>query len=463
MVTTAKRLDFFHDREVTALALSAGAAFFVILVAIVTRAGIGTTILALLHVAALTGAAVAWLRAQAAARAAEELSAELASLARRLGRLEQHVRAAEAAAPATPSTEPAAAGTVGLLSSAVRELARNAAAQNRDVANLKDTPSGAARPDEAERPALRIGPDQRSAENHSRPGDPQPEPSLLPARSQAREDEIGRMRLVVQAFEADRIELHLQPVVALPQRKVRFYEVLSRLRLTDGTLLGPAEFLPVLERLGRAPELDRRVLARGIAVARHLLARGSEAIVGVNLSARSVAEPGFLHSLARITEAAPEVMGKVVLEFSQAAWRCLDAEQREALAILRGQGVPLSLDRAADLSFDARALADLGVRFMKLPADLLIATAEQEETYGLGQETSVRDFASVLRREGIKLVAERVESEEMVPALVDLGMPLAQGFVFAAPRAVRADVLGQASPGTAFSAAVREPALRRAG
>jgi cyclic-di-GMP phosphodiesterase TipF (flagellum assembly factor) len=61
-----------------------------------------------------------------------------------------------------------------------------------------------------------------------------------------------------------------------------------------------------------------------------------------------------------------------------------------------------------------------------------------------GQDIGVRDFASLLRREGIKLVAERVEREDMVPALVELGMPLAQGFVFAAPRAIRADVLGTA-------------------
>lgn len=462
MVTTAKRLVFFHRREATTLALGAAAAFFVILVAIVMRAGIGTTAVALLLVAALAGAAVAWLRAQALTQAAEELSSELSQLGRRLSRLEQQLRTPEiAAAPALRSTVAEVTGKVGLLGGVVRELARNVAAQNRDVASLKDTLNGAAPPDDGgEASSLRIGPEQH-AEETLMPGAEQTEPSLLPARSQAREDEIGRMRLVVQAFEDDRIELHLQPVVALPQRRVRFYEVLSRLRLVDGTLLGPAEFLPVLERLGRAPELDRRVLVRGIAVARHLVARGSEAIVGVNLSARSVAEPGFLHSLARVMEAAPEVVGKVVLEFPQAAWRSLDGDRREALAILCGLGIPLSLDRAADLSFDARALADLGLRFMKLPADLLIAAAEQEETYGYGHETSVRDFASILRREGIKLVAERVESEEMVPVLENLGVPLAQGFVFAAPRAVRADVLGQASP--AVSAGGREPAWRRAG
>jgi hypothetical protein len=51
-----------------------------------------------------------------------------------------------------------------------------------------------------------------------------------------------RLEAVIEAFESDRLELHLQPIVSLPQRKIRMYEVLSRLRLADGTpLQGPAD------------------------------------------------------------------------------------------------------------------------------------------------------------------------------------------------------------------------------
>ena len=104
-------------------------------------------------------------------------------------------------------------------------------------------------------------------------------------------------------------------------------------------------------------------------------------------------------------------------------------EQAGALAVLRDTGIPFALDRAADLGLDPLALADRGVRFVKLPADLLIA-ADQ----GRGLDIEAADLASVLRRAGIKLIAEKVEREEVVPDLIDLDIPLAQGFVFAAPR-----------------------------
>jgi cyclic-di-GMP phosphodiesterase, flagellum assembly factor TipF len=52
----------------------------------------------------------------------------------------------------------------------------------------------------------------------------------------------------------------------------------------------------------------------------------------------------------------------------------------------------------------------------------------------------------VLSRAGIRLVAERVEREEDVPNLLDLDVPLAQGFVFSPPRPVRAEVLSDTPP-----------------
>ena len=288
-----------------------------------------------------------------------------------------------------------------------------------------------------------------------------PEPSLLPSMRRPSAEEAGRVRLVLEAFEADRIELHLQPIVSLPHTKIRFYEALARLRLADGTLLAPSEFLPVLECAGRASAFDRRIVTRAMAVARHLVERGSEAIVGVNLTAHSIAEPGFLWSLAGLIDADPDILGKIVLELPQHSWRHLDADHRAALASLRERGVPFSLDRAADLRFDAEALADLGLRFMKLPADLLIEAAERADGRYAGPELDVRDFASTLRRQGIRLIAERVDREEMVPALCDLGVPLAQGFVFAAPRPVRPEIFGELPQ--PFSLDEEPMRLRRAG
>jgi len=419
-----------------------------------------------LGIAASAGLVLVWSRAEEALAVAQLAREDLSLVSERLVRLEELLQESPAATPALRTAVAEVSGTVGLLGGMVRELAKNIATQSRDMAELKDNLAAAPGAQGiAAGQNMAPAPLPRAAVPDSAPGQPAPQPVRRKP-----EEEIRRMRLIMQAFESDSLELHLQPVVALPQRKIRFYEALARLRLSDGTLLGPSEFLGPLERLGRAPELDRRVLDRVIAVAHHLVSRGSEAIVGVNLTARSVRQPGFLWSLTGVMDAARETLGRVVLEFPQECWRELDPDGKEALRALRDKGVPLSLDAATDLRLEPGELAALGARFVKLPADLLVA-AGRDENHRLGPDLGVRELASALRREGIKLVAEHVENEDMVPVLTDIGVPLAQGFVFAAPRAVRAEVLNAAAgpgtqPGTHGQEAAigaHSPLLRRAG
>ncbi|WP_114945355.1 EAL domain-containing protein [Microvirga calopogonii] len=426
MVTNTKNISVLRDRKTTLLAfvpaiLAAGASAYV-----PKEAGIILPVFGFLIISVFFGLVFLWWQSETErqARAMHQLAA-----------LEP--KEPVPAAPLVLRPPVRADSPVTLL----RELALSAGAQ------MYNADPGSGRPEQVQAAYF-------------------PEPSLLPSMRRPSTEEISRVRLVNQAFETDRIELHLQPVVSLPQHKIRFYEALARLRLADGTLMGPAEFLPIIEASGHASDFDRRVLVRTMAVARHLVARGSEAIVGVNLTAHSIAEPGFLWSLARLFDASPDLLGKIVLEMSQQSWRCLDADHRAALATLRERGVPFSLDRATDLRFDPARLADLGIRFMKLPASLMIEAAEQADGRYAGPELDVRDFAPALRRQGILLIADRVEDDRMVPMLCDLGVPLAQGFAFAAPRAVKPEIAAEqqaAQPFTPFPVADGPTLLRRAG
>lgn len=265
-----------------------------------------------------------------------------------------------------------------------------------------------------------------------------------------------RAAAIARALREDRIEIHLQPIVSLPQRKTRFYEALARLRLDDDELLLPAEFLPALERAGLTAELDGKVAARAAAIARHLVNRGSDAFVTANLAHESLSAQGFLRALGRIIESYPDVAGRLAFEIAQRSWRMLDAEVAGALEALRAKGALFVMDRATDLRLDAFGLADRGVRFVKLPASLLLSHLGARAP---GLDIAVGDLAAVLARAGIRLVADAVEREEDVPDLIDLDVPLGQGLVFGAPRAVRSDLIG-GPPGRGGGGA--EPPARQA-
>jgi cyclic-di-GMP phosphodiesterase, flagellum assembly factor TipF len=430
----------------------------------------------LLHCLALTGAAVAWFQALRARRAADKASVGLSAFADRIMQLELRLAQQRTGVEAAPhSTLVEVTGDIGLLGRTARDLAEPVAAHDRGALVPAEHLASAT-------PTRRPVAPRRLDSVPPPPASPDvrhPEPSLLPTarRETPRGPDIGtpaagvqacpaaavpwavaeprgtlgsvgqaaalsdpearRMAAIVEAFEADRIELHLQPIVSLPQRAVRAYEVFARVRLADETLLVPAEFLPLLERLGHAAEFDRRVLKRTIAVAQFLIACGSDVVVSVNLSPRALEDAGFLRSLRCILEAAPDTIGRLVFEMPLRCWRSPDPDRARALAALRDQGVSFALDHVADLRLDPVALAERGVRFAKVPANLLLAPDQDRDL-----DIEVSELAAALLRAGIKLVAERVDREETVPDLVHRNVPLAQGFVFAAPEAVRSEFLG---------------------
>lgn len=407
-------------------------------------------------IGASLAAGVALRRARRLAAQGEKLSGEIDLLSRRLLAVERGAAPASPAGAAPANAPPRLAeevaevtAEIGLLGGIVRELAVAVAAQDTELTRLKAQAASAPVPPPV--PAA-VAP---APEPPPPPAAPPPAPAILPRasvvprpfvpepavpapsadirRREPEETARRREQAILDALAEVGPEVHLQPIVSLPQRRVAFYEALARLSLGE-TRLTPAEFMPALERHGLTTELDRLMLARVTAISRQLAARGSTAAVAYALSPASLFEPGFLRALSRLIELHPELAGRLILFLPQRSWRSLDAEQTSALAALR-ERITLALDRSVDLRFDAPALAAQGVAYAKVRADLLLGRG------AAGADIAVEDLAASLARGGVRLVAEGVDRESDVPDLIDLDLPLAQGTAFAPPRIVRPEVL----------------------
>jgi cyclic-di-GMP phosphodiesterase TipF (flagellum assembly factor) len=460
------------------------------LVALAGAIAAGTTIASAIAITlgavggVLAGAGL-WLARRGQA-VAEKASADLDFLARRLLRVESRLAEAERRKGGDGDLRGAVAevsGEIALISGLLRDLAGTVAAHDRALAERQEAQAAAPMapeppPATAPEPAAHAAPQPeppsftmpRAAQPRFAPilepdAEPAPAPPPAPGRAPFRPEPFPaaspppeplfadepdpapvpdpalerRVRAIARALREDRIEIHLQPIVSLPQRKTRFYEALARLRLDDDELVLPEEFQPALAASGLTAELDGKVAARAAAIARHLVARGSDAFVTANLAHDSLAAPGFLRALGRILDTYPDVAGRLAFEIAQRSWRMLDGELAGALEALRTKGALFVLDRANDLRVDPFGLADRGVRYVKLPAGMLLAHLDAR---GVGLDIAVGDLSAVLARAGIKLVAEAVDREDDVPDLIDLDVPLAQGLVFGAPRAVRSDLIG---------------------
>ena len=231
---------------------------------------------------------------------------------------------------------------------------------------------------------------------------PPPEPKIAAFNGLDRDAIIAA---IDSAIEAHRIELFLQPVVTLPQRKVRYYEALSRLKLGGGDLVAAGDFLPYAEAGSLLPKLDSLMVLRCVQVVRRLSLKSRDVGVFCNLSGATLTDASF-PQLLEFAEANRAIAPSLVFEFTQSAVRAMGPIEHESLAALAERGFRFSIDNLTDLRLEPRELNERGFRFIKAPAGLLL-----NRVGGASADIHPADFSDLLGRFGIDLIGDRIESE----------------------------------------------------
>lgn len=263
--------------------------------------------------------------------------------------------------------------------------------------------------------------------------------------------------LIDAAIAGERYELYLQPVVILPQRRVRWYQTSVRLRTADGLVLLPADYRTLAEDAGLMPRLDADMLARAIQIVRRLTARNRDVGLICDLSGASLADAAFSTELLSMLEAARPIAGSLVLGFRQDAVRAFSPLDVETLASLVDLGYRFVMDGVRDLRIEPRDLAEKGFRQVRIPAELMLARAAEA-----GASIHPADLSGLFARFGIELAVEGIETESVVVDLLDYDVKLGQGSLFSPPRPVRAEVLSGAEPSGMPVPPVQAPAPVRA-
>jgi cyclic-di-GMP phosphodiesterase TipF (flagellum assembly factor) len=259
-------------------------------------------------------------------------------------------------------------------------------------------------------------------------------------------DRDGIIAAIRRAIDSGRIDLFLQPVVTLPQRKVRYYEALSRLKADNGDLVLADDFLDYAEAGRLMPSLDNLSVVRCVQVVRRLLLKSRDVGLFCNLSSATLTDSSFPRFL-EFMEANRAIAPALVFEFTQSAVRAMGPIEHESLAALAERGYRFSIDNLTDLRVEARELNERGFRFVKAPAALLFNRVGLVST-----DIHPADFSDLLGRFGIDLIADHIESESTVVDLLDFDVRFGQGILFSPPRPVRAEAL-QAVSETPFAPA----------
>ena len=244
------------------------------------------------------------------------------------------------------------------------------------------------------------------------------------------------MDTIRASLEENRVDLYLQPIVTLPQRKTRFYEGLTRLRGRGGEIIMPDDYMRIAEPAGMMPVVDNLLLFRCVQVVRRLVARNRETGVFCNISAHSLLDSEFFPQFVEFMEHNKDLAGHLYFELPQHSVMALGPIERASLDALAAIGFRFSLDHVRRLDMDLGGLRDMGFRFVKVPAATLLG-----DLRGTGALVHAQDLKALFERNGLTLIAERVEDERAVVSILDLDIGYGQGFLFGEPRAVREEAL----------------------
>jgi diguanylate cyclase (GGDEF)-like protein len=255
---------------------------------------------------------------------------------------------------------------------------------------------------------------------------------------------VERLRLdsrLRQALERGEFALVYQPIVSLATGRPVSAEALIRWHHPEQGFLSPARFMSVAEDVGLSIPIGRWALETACRAAKSWFrADGPPLYVSVNVAAEHLLSPGFIDFVEDVlveNELPPQALALELVERSL-------AQERELTIRVLGRLLDLGVRVAVD---------DFGTGYSSLSylKDFPVSVLKIDRSFVQGLSTDARDGAIVqaivtmARGLGLGVVAEGVENEEQLHALIAKGCDAVQGYLFSRPLDVEAcrSFLGQ--------------------
>jgi cyclic-di-GMP phosphodiesterase TipF (flagellum assembly factor) len=258
------------------------------------------------------------------------------------------------------------------------------------------------------------------------------------------------LRDVRDALKDGRVDLHLQPIVSLPQRRVSFYEGFTRLRRPDGSLILPAEFLDAGRRANLMGQIDNFTLFRCVQIVRRLAERDRRVGVFCNIAASSLEDSTFFPMFLEFMTENRDLSGAVIFEIRADRFETRSRVMRDNMDKLTALGFRFSIDHASDLGLDLPRLQSAGVRFVKMNGHAIIDQLRDPSgprpVSSINRRVDGEEVSAVFSRYGITMVAEKMEDEASVVEILEYEIPYGQGHVFGAPRPIKASLMEETAP-----------------
>lgn len=236
------------------------------------------------------------------------------------------------------------------------------------------------------------------------------------------------LEIIETALNSDSIEMLIQPIVSLPQRKARHFECFARIREKDGTIYTPDHFLHLAEEENLIRLVDNAMLLRCIQMTRSSVQKKFDVNFFCNMSQHTLSDKFFFEGLLEFLNSNRDLARHMIFEFHEKAI----TEHLDTLAPflqkLKLYNCRFSIDQVTNLNVDVKRLKTLNFKFIKFHSDVLVETIKTDLGY-----QQVADFKKECNNQDIDVILSHIEDEKSLLELNDFHFDYGQGFLFGSP------------------------------
>jgi sensor c-di-GMP phosphodiesterase-like protein len=231
-----------------------------------------------------------------------------------------------------------------------------------------------------------------------------------------------------EAIRNGEIVPFFQPTIDIKTGKLVGAEVLARWRRPDGTMVSPANFIPLAERSGLIYPMTRALMQRAVVEIGDVHLSRPKLNVAFNLYAGHFANDSIIKDIETIFGKSKIALNQIVLEVTEREpLPDLDLA-REIIERMQQLGIRIAIDDVGTGHGGLSYIMKLGVDTLKI--DKLFIDAISTERYS---QTIIETLLELARTMNMEVIAEGVESFDQVEYLRRKGVHQAQGYVFAPP------------------------------
>lgn len=239
------------------------------------------------------------------------------------------------------------------------------------------------------------------------------------SRAEAEQNVACTKERLTQALSEKRLFFHFQPVVEAAKGTVVHREALLRLKLADGRIALPQEFLPGAKRVGLMSEIDRFVALEALTT----LLGSPELRLSINLSAETVNDALWAEPLKQAVREGGLDPARLMFEITDTNTITDLEKARDIMEELAGLGFRFAIDDFGAGFSSLHYLRKLPVVWVKL---------DRSVVKGLAVNESDRDFCraivAMVHAYGKRVIGVGVEDAATLVLLKEMGVDFMQGF-----------------------------------